>query len=341
MKRAGWIAIIFVLIFIMLSGLLVQAEFGLNWTGAFYNNINFQDPASATITNISGLNFNWPDVPNINGTPVAGLGADNFSARFTSTQTFAQGSYTFTITFDDNVRIRIDGVEVFSDFTGGPVKTQNFSRDMTAGAHTLTVEFVEVTAAAVLQFQWNAGNVVLTPGTTPGVPTGTPIPPLTASVSGVRGLAVRTGPYLGASMMTVAVQGQAYPVLGRNPSESGVTWYLITVNQKTGWSSGRYLSFSTSPDGLPVSGSVFDTIDNPPGTGVNAAPRAVMNLRARPSVRTPIIGSVPWGAEVPLLGRTVQGGQNFWLQVVYEGQIGWIYAPFVTIRGDVRAVPIR
>ena len=50
---------------------------------------------------------------------------------------------------------------------------------------------------------------------------------------------------------------------------------------------------------------------------------------------------VPWGAETELLGRTIQGGNNFWLQVRYGDQVGWIYAPFVSIRGDVNAVPIR
>jgi uncharacterized protein YraI len=337
MKRAGVFLILLLLIAVM-----VQADFGINWTGSFFNNTNFSGTPTATITGINGLNFNWPDIPNINSVPVVGIGADNFSARFTSTQTFGQGNYQFTITYDDNARVTIDGIEVFSDFTGGPVKTRSFNRDMTAGAHTIQVDFVEVSASAVLQFQWNPAGAVVTPGVgTPLAPTATAIPPLTASVTGVRGLAVRTGPYLGASFVTVARPETAYPVLGRNQSENGVTWYLITVNQKTGWASGRFLTFSTDPNSIPIQGSVFDTIDDPPETGVIAAPRAVMNLRARPSVRTPIIDSVPWGAEVPLLGRTVQGGQNFWLQVRYNGKVGWIYAPFVTIRGSVSAVPIR
>jgi uncharacterized protein YraI len=65
-----------------------------------------------------------------------------------------------------------------------------------------------------------------------------------------------------------------------------------------------------------------------------------MNLRVRPSTRTAIIGSIPWGAEVPLLNRTVQGGQNRWFQVRYEGRVGWIFAPYVSVRGDINAVPI-
>jgi uncharacterized protein YraI len=88
-------------------------------------------------------------------------------------------------------------------------------------------------------------------------------------------------------------------------------------------------------------GSTFDQIDGAPDIGVVAAPRAVMNLRVRPSVRSPIIGKIAWGAETALVGRTVQGGKNFWLQIRYNGQVGWIFAPFVSIRGEINAVPIR
>src|SRR5690606_12498240 len=126
-----------------------------------------------------------------------------FSARFTSTQTFNAATYRFDIAVDDNIRVFIDGEEVFEDFTGGPVKILSFTRAMSAGQHTLRVDFVEESGPAVLQFQWfqeGAGGPtsVFTP-----FPPASPIPPLTASVSAsVRGLAVRTGPYLGATMVT-------------------------------------------------------------------------------------------------------------------------------------------
>src|SRR5262249_44793005 len=158
----------------------------------------------ATITGINGLNFNWPDIPNINSVPVVGVGADNFSARFNSTQTFGQGNYQFTITYDDNARVNIDGIEVFSDFTGGPVKTRSFNRDWAAAGNPKQVIFVGVSPPGVLQFQWNPpGTVITTPGVVTRVgPVPPATPPLTASVTGVRGLAVRTGPYLGASFVT-------------------------------------------------------------------------------------------------------------------------------------------
>jgi uncharacterized protein YgiM (DUF1202 family) len=66
-----------------------------------------------------------------------------------------------------------------------------------------------------------------------------------------------------------------------------------------------------------------------------------MNLRRRPSERTQLLDKVPWGAEVPVIGRTVQGGKSFWLQVRYNGKVGWIFAPFVGTRGILDAVPVR
>ena len=339
MKRA--ILLLTIILLILFVAVAVQAEFGSNWTGDFYDNTSFSGNPVRSITGINGLNFNWPDQPNVNGITVTEVGADNFSARFSSSQNFVADTYRFDIAVDDNIRVFIDSEQVFEDFTGGPVKVLSFNRTMSAGTHTLRVDFVEVSGAAVLQFQWFQQGTGGTP--IPGTPTATPIPPLTASVSAsVRGLAVRTGPYLGATLVTVAIPGEQYPVYARNDSEDGVTWYQITVNGHTGWSSGRYITFNVEGGGagLPVAGSVFDTLDNPPDLGVIAVPRSIMHLRAKPSQRTPILGEVVWGEEVALLNRTVQGGKNFWFEVRQGDRVGWIYAPFVSVRGDLNAVPI-
>ena len=129
-----------------------------DWSGSFYNNTSFSGNVAATINGINGLNFNWPGQPNVNGVAVTQVGEDNFSARFTSSQNFSQANYQFSMTYDDDIRVLIDGQNVFEDFSGGPVKTRTINRDMTAGTHTLSVDFVEVTQAAVLQFQWFLGG---------------------------------------------------------------------------------------------------------------------------------------------------------------------------------------
>jgi uncharacterized protein YraI len=341
MKRAGLLLSMILLgMAVVISFQPAQADFGANsWRARFWDNGSFNGDPDEDIT-VSQVNFNWPEEPRVDGNEVLDQ-ENNFSVRFTSSQNFNADTYRFDIAVDDNVTVYIDGEQVFQDLTGGPVKQLSFTRAMSAGSHDLRVDFVEVSGAAVIQFQWFSLTTAPTSIFT-AVPTGTPIPPLTASVStSVRGLAVRTGPYLGATMVTVAVPGASFPVLARNPSEEGVTWYQINMNGQVGWSSGRYLTFNTEPGGIGIAGSVFDTLGNPAETGVIAVPRSIMNMRAQPSTRTPIIGTIPWGAEVPLYNRTVQGGQNRWFQVRYEGRLGWIFAPYVGVRGDINTVPIR
>ena len=341
---------------LLLGGALRAQEFGTNWTATFYPSTDFTG-TGVPVALTGGINFNWGQAaPSVNGVfPLGATQIDNFSARFTTTQNFNSGTYRFTVVFDDRVRVLIDGQEALNgQLNAGDIspKTQTFDRELTAGAHTLTVEYIEFSENAVIQFQWGlitGGGVVQPPAPgqpIPSVPTATPVPPLTVSIStAVRGLAVRTGPYLGASLVAVAQPGEAYPVLARNPSEDGITWYQITVGESTGWASGRYLVFSTeqAPVGLGIQGSIFDQLDGAPDTGVTGSTRSVMNMRARPSQRTALLAQIPWGATVPVLNRTVRGpgGGDFWYQVRYEGQVGWIFAPYVTLNGSRSAVPVR
>ena len=262
------------------------------------------------------------------------MNTDSFSARFTTTHTFEGGTYDFVISSDDGVRMFIDGTVLLDEFVPRTLTTNTFQAQLTTGQHNLTVEYFEQTDQASISVQWflSSGESLLN---------ATPVPiALTAGVSGVKGLAMRTGPYLGASMITVLTPGANYPVLAHNNDEGVFTWYLLQVDNRQGWSSGRYLTL-TAENTSGVEGSVFDGLGDRGATGAYAIPRAVMNLRRRPSIRTEIIGQVPWGAVTPLLGRTVQGGNNWWLLVNYDGQVGWIFAPFVTLRGNLFAVPIH
>lgn len=342
--RAVILMLSLLLIWALVPNVVVRAEFGTNWTGQFFNSLDLTGPVVGTASYPAGLNLNWSSNPTDGaGVTVAGVPADNFSARFTSVQTFTQGTYQFVVFVDDGVRMFIDGVLVLDKFLPPtPGTTFTFNHTFTAGSHSLVVEFVEYSGVAILQVQWFSQTGAIT--TTPGVvvtPGATAVPSITASVVTVKGLAVRTGPYLGATMVTIARPGTAYAVNGKNRDEGLFTWYLITVGEKTGWASGRYLQITGDVNTVPDLGSVFDTIDNAPDVGIRAYPRAIMNFRRRPSIRAPLLGKIPWGEELVLVGRTVRAGSNFWLQVRYNGQVGWIFAPYVTVVGPVDAVPIR
>lgn len=323
---------------------------GTNWTASFYNNTTLSGPPVATEAYPSGVFANWgtgTPLRSDNFTPVPGVTADNFSVRFTSAQTFAQaGTYTFTVYVDDGARVAIDGVLMLDQFTQnttGAARTFTFSHTFMAGqVAQIQLDYVEFIDIAVIGLQWGISPTNLTPAG----PTATPIPPALGSVLTVRGLSLRTGPYLGASMVGVIRPEHEFAILEQNFDEGLFPWYKIQDNLgRIGWASGRYLRATGDMTRIPTTTTHFDQIDNPsdlpPMLNVIGTTRSVMNLRRRPSERTNLLGQIPWGAEVEVIGRTVQGGRNHWLHVRYNGVVGWIYAPFVSLRGVVDAVPIR
>lgn len=345
MRRSIWIILLSAVLFLVISS-GVQADFGVNWTAEFFNNPDVDGSPVTTVTGINGVNFNWgTGRPVVNGQTI-NVGPETFSVRFTSTQVFSQGLYNFVVSYDDGARMIIDGQVAFDEFNGNgnnAVRTNNFNRDMTAGNHTLVVEYFDGVQNASIQVQWflqGASGVTTTPGVfiTP-TPLATAVPPLTVSVT-TKGLSLRTGPYLGASFIGVARPGTAYVPTARNQDEGTYTWFRITVGERTGWVSGRYLTVTGDPNSVPLTSTVFEQIDNAPDLGVIGVPRAIMNFRRRPSPRAARIAQIPWGDEVQIIGRTRQGGEDFWYQVRWNGQVGWIFAPYVRVDGNINLVPI-
>lgn len=346
---------ILALLLALLVALPVRADFGTGWTATFFNTNNLTG-TSVQIAAPAGVNYNWgtgsvsqsgvaltncADAQN-NPSNISADCSNFFSARFTSIQALALGTYNFVVSSDDGVRVYINGNLRLDRWVGRPLTTDQFTETITTSPVNITVEYFENTEGASVQVQWFLQGAA-GPGTI--FPTVSPVAtavPLTAQVQSVRGLSIRTGPYLGASFVGVAVPGTPYVPTARNNDEGGgYTWYYITAGDKSGWVSGRYLQFTGDPNILPVQGTVFDQIDNAPAVGAFASPRSVMNFRRRPSQRAARIGQIPWGANLELIGRTVQGGRLHWLQVRYNGQVGWIFAPFVSVSGNVDAVPIR
>ena len=73
-------------------------------------------------------------------------------------------------------------------------------------------------------------------------------------------------------------------------------------------------------------------------TGVSATVRTYsLNLRAGPSTSFEILNKMPTRMSVPVVGRT---STNLWLQVVYQGQTGWSWAPYMWVSGDLNSVPV-
>ncbi len=315
------------------------------WAATFYNNTSFAAPGVAVAGTYTALNFSWgtgaPTDPA--GLPVGGIGVDNFSAIFTSTQTFTAGTYTFTLSTDDQATLIINGITVLNITTPG---SQSAAVAIPGGAINLEVRYVELTSVAFLQLQWSGGtsgggDPAATPTITPP-PTATSLPPIppgaiTATVVRAAVLNVRAAPSTGAPRLGRILRGQTYAVVGRDPE---ARWFLLQLGGYQGWAYGYYLYIDANEFNVPIASSnVTLGLAGFPDTGVTVQTQAGLRLRAEPTTNSPQIGRIDWGAFLPVVGRTAGGS---WYQVVWKDTVGWVYARYTRlVEGDLRNVPVR
>jgi glucose/arabinose dehydrogenase/PKD repeat protein len=127
----------------------------------------------------SAINYDWGS-----GSPSgSGVGPDNFSVRWAGTHSFATtGTYTFTATADDGVRVYLDGTLVIDQWKDQSATTYTASRTVTAGDHELKVEYYENGGDAVARFSVTGANGAPTAVATASPTTGSA--PLTVSFNG-------------------------------------------------------------------------------------------------------------------------------------------------------------
>lgn len=95
------------------------------------------------------VNFVW-----WTGSPDAAIPADSFSARWTKTVSFGAGTYQFTTVSDDGIRVWVDGVLIIDNWTDHPDTINSATHTLTAGSHTLKVEYFENWGAATAVLTW-------------------------------------------------------------------------------------------------------------------------------------------------------------------------------------------
>jgi len=97
--------------------------------------------------NDEAIDFEWGG-----GTPGDGVPADNFSARWTRTKDYAEGTYRFTVTGDDGIRVAVDGTDVIDGWFYQAPTTYTADAQLSEGQHTVVVEYFEHTGGAVARF---------------------------------------------------------------------------------------------------------------------------------------------------------------------------------------------
>jgi glucose/arabinose dehydrogenase len=97
--------------------------------------------------NDDALDFDWGS-----GSPAAGVPTDFFSARWTRTADYEGATYRFTATGDDGIRVFLDGTQIIDGWSDHGPTTYTADVPVTAGSHTVVVEYYERTGGAQAHF---------------------------------------------------------------------------------------------------------------------------------------------------------------------------------------------
>lgn len=173
----------------------------------------------------------------------------------------------------------------------------------------------------------------------------------------VDGLAIRTGPFVGASLRNIAQPGQEYNIIGQfRPPGSRFTWYLIEYEVvfnfidpdaeplvRQGWVSGRFATAKGYLPDIEQLSNPFDAVATAP-TGITGLSVLKSNIYRYPAGSSPLVSRFDEGTTFQILGRTVLDRRDitYWILVRLDstGQVGWTrYTPFIRIDGDLNALP--
>jgi len=101
----------------------------------------------------ANINFDWGV-----GSPAPSMPADQFSARWTRYIDVTPGTYRFTVTSDDGIRIWIDNELVLDEWYDHPPTTFTFDKYLGPGHHYFKVEYYENGGQAVAKLSWRQKN---------------------------------------------------------------------------------------------------------------------------------------------------------------------------------------
>ena len=274
------------------------------------------------------------------GSPQPGsLPEDNWSARFSINHTLQGGQYTATLEahHDDGLRFIVDGQAWLDTFGHRRAGAVSATRELAPGPHTLIIEYSEHTHYAFLKFQLRregAGSAAPAPAApVAGAPAGSaPVSQPAATpyidvisygegrVSSHR-LNVRQFPDTRDSrVLTVTTSGVRHPIVGRNADGS---WLQIVADGQLGWVYARYLQLNASAQSADIPITNRSATALRPETGYQLVARVRANIRAYPGQGEALLGTLPRGAQAPIVGRSDEWG---WWQIRYDGMQGWVAA---------------
>ncbi|MFT3664257.1 PA14 domain-containing protein [Piscinibacter sp.] len=123
---------------------------GSGLAGSYFNNITLS--GSPVLSRVQAVDFDWGT-----GSPGTGVGANNFSARWSGTLLApASGSYRFRTVSDDGVRVWVNGTQLINNWSDHSATTNTSAAiSLVAGQrYTVRVEYYEKGGSAVMRLRW-------------------------------------------------------------------------------------------------------------------------------------------------------------------------------------------
>lgn len=118
------------------------------WRARYWNNRDLDgDPVLKR--DEEQIDHDWGD-----DSPSSRVHSDDFSARWTRVIYLNAGTYRFSATMDDGMRVWIDDALIIDSWTDSQVHTQVVDLAMTAGEHEIKIEYYEAGGKAVAKFSW-------------------------------------------------------------------------------------------------------------------------------------------------------------------------------------------
>jgi len=201
------------------------------WQGEYFNNPSLTG-APALIRNDASINFNWTT-----GSPSPVIPVDYFSVRWTRTINFTAGTYRFTTTTDDGVRLWIDGTLVIDKWIPQPPTSYTVDVVIPAGAHTIKMEYFEQTGGAQAKLTY--------------APVSVPPPPPTGVWQGqyLSNVSLSGAPTIVRNDVAINFNwGEGVPIPGLPADNFSVRWDSTQNIAAT----GDYVITATSDDGVRV-----------------------------------------------------------------------------------------
>ncbi|WP_170110111.1 SH3 domain-containing protein [Peribacillus acanthi] len=132
----------------------------------------------------------------------------------------------------------------------------------------------------------------------------------------VESLRVRTGPGTNFQIVGSLKQNQHIQILTRNEN-----WFKVKSKEMEGWASSEFIRTSSTPTNNKE--ELITESEQP----IGIIKVKSLNFRSQPSLDSEIIGKLIQDTKVEII-KVV----DKWLQVQYEGKIGWVHEDYLEIR---------